>query len=42
VLHQQARGAETVERVEEADITFGISGNTYSADRVERILAELL
>jgi len=42
VLHQQARGAESVERAEQADITFGLSGNTYSADRVERILAELL
>ena len=42
VLHQQARGAQAVEQAEEADITFGLSGNTYSADRVERILAELL
>lgn len=41
VLHQEARGAERVERAEEADITFGRSGQTYAADRMETILAEL-
>jgi hypothetical protein len=41
VLHQQQRGAERVERTEEADITFGLSGHTYSADRMQKILAEL-
>jgi len=42
LLHQQARGAKKVEQAEDADITFGRNGRTYSADRVERILAELL
>ena len=41
VLHQRARGAVRVEHREEADITFGLSGQTYSADRMEKILAEL-
>ena len=41
VLHQQSRGAERVHRPEEADITFGLSGQTYSADRMEKILSEL-
>ncbi|MBN9418940.1 hypothetical protein ABS71_02100 [bacterium SCN 62-11] len=41
VLHQQARGAEPVDQPEEAKITFGLSGRTYSADRMEKILSEL-
>ena len=41
LLHQQARGAKRTERAEEADITFGLSGQTYAADRMESILAEL-
>lgn len=41
VLHQQARGAERVEQAEEADVSFGRSGQTYSADRMEKILSEL-
>lgn len=41
VLHQLARGAERVDRAEEAEITFGRSGQTYSADRMEKILSEL-
>ncbi|MBX3167079.1 MAG: hypothetical protein KF760_06695 [Candidatus Eremiobacteraeota bacterium] len=41
VLHQQARGAVRVHRPEEAEITFGLSGQTYSADRMEKILSDL-
>ena len=41
VLHQQERGAQRVQRPEEAEITFGVSGQTYSADRMEKILSEL-
>lgn len=40
--HVQARGARRVSRREQADITFGVSGCTYDASDVERVLSELL
>jgi hypothetical protein len=41
-LHLEARGATAVEHPEQADLTFGISGTDYAADRPAKILAELL
>ncbi len=41
VLHQQARGAQRVESQPEAEISFGLSGQTYAVDRMEKILSEL-
>jgi hypothetical protein len=42
LLHQRARGATLTQNRAEADLTVGLSGCDYSADRVEQILSELL
>lgn len=41
-LHLEARGATEVAHPEEADLSFGLSGTDYAADRPARVLAELL
>ncbi|MBT9587279.1 TerD family protein [bacterium] len=40
--HLRARGATAVKERELADLTFGLTGCDFSADRVEQVLAELL
>lgn len=41
-LHQQCRGGQRTQNLEEADLSFGLSGTTYAVDRFEKVLAELL
>ncbi|WP_462251170.1 TerD family protein [Ekhidna sp.] len=41
-LNSRSRGAEIVEEIEKADITFGIKGCTYNATDIERVLSELI